>query len=211
MCRAMPGASCISGLARMLATIRSNGAIGREGRMVEAGCGDRLDIGRRAVQAHILPGDAHRDRIDVGRKHRDVCQLGDGDGEHARCRCRGRARFAAARGAPRGRSFRGSRRWCRDGRCRRQGRPRSRWRCAPMWLSARSCAPCTKKRPARTGRNPSSERATQSISGSVSRSTMSSRSTARMMRRISASAWPSSSGADIERDLVDIAAPRRAR
>jgi hypothetical protein len=32
----------------------------------------------------------------------------------------------------------------------------------------RSCEPCTKKRPARTGFRPSSERATQSTSGSTS-------------------------------------------
>ena len=148
--------------------------VGREGRMVEAGRGDRLDIGRRAVEAGILP---RRPASRPGRCRSPAPGCARASRRRwpaPRCRCRGRARCAAARGAPRGRSFRGSRRWCRDGRCRRQGRPRSRWRCSPMWLSARSCAPCTKKRPARTGFSPSSERATQSISGSVSRSIASS-------------------------------------
>ena len=36
------------------------------------------------------------------------------------------------------RSSRGSRPWCRDGRCRRPGRPRSRWRCRRGGRVARS-------------------------------------------------------------------------
>ena len=69
----------------------------------------------------------------------------------------------------------------------------------------RSCAPCTKKRPARTGFSPSSERATQSMSGKRLRSRQERWPVERRtMRRIPASARPTSSVADIERDLVDI-------
>ena len=57
----------------------------------------------------------------------------------------------------------GSRASCRDGRCRRRARPRSRCRSGLAQRCARSCAPCTVKRPAVTGFRSARLAATQSF------------------------------------------------
>ena len=55
---------------------------GGEDRVMEAGRGDRLDVGRGAVQPDIFAGDPHRHRVDVGRQHRECAPACHGDGQH---------------------------------------------------------------------------------------------------------------------------------
>ena len=169
-CAAMAGASRISGRARMLATIRSNGALAGEERVVEPGRGDR----RRHKRGRWLSRDIVRPRLQ-SRPGRcrwpapgSCASLRHGDRQH---RAAGAEVERVARTfAPDqpGRSFRGSRPWCRDARCRRPGRPRSRWRCRRPGACRGHARHARRSAPARTGFSPSSERATQSISGTIS-------------------------------------------
>ena len=95
-CRAIGAASCRSGLARMFASTRSNGARARELRRGKAGGANRLHQMPGHVEPRIVAGDLHRGRIDVARQHRCRAAPWRPRSPARRCRCRDRARGADA-------------------------------------------------------------------------------------------------------------------
>ena len=151
-CRAIGVAICRSGLARMLASTRSNGPRCANSGAAESGGADRLHQIARAIEPRVVARDRDRQRIDVARQHRSIAAPWPPLSPARRCRCRGRARAAGDAPSARDRAAAGSRAWCRGGRCRTPAPPRSR--CRACWAGPWRGRAGRARRSARRGPGP---------------------------------------------------------